>query len=153
MCTNTALTPTLLPGNTYREMLVIAQPLVSDTVGPSPRWAPACAWPLVVLLGHWLALPWAPPPGNQLSLWLLSVHFSQGLVEWWLSGGDWGKRRIPAFSSGASSSRGLRLAAELGAPWNRLGLCPARLQRLVKASHCPGPGPEGRWTSPPSPPL
>ena len=129
--------------------------------------------PLVVLLSHWSALQWAPPPSKQLSMssgwWSCSTidwrhsgplpqksncqgdtvcgSFSQLSEEWWSPGREWGKRDILAFSPGPSPSPSLGRRI----PGNRLGSVSYR---------APPPSPRPptgraqalrqRWTSPPS---
>ena len=99
----------------------------------APWWAPPLAKqrPLVVLLSHWSALL---PVGSshqrpRVKEQPLEVPFRSQSVEWRSSGGEWGKRWIPAFSPGASNSCSLRprgwAGGAQGADW---GLCPAGLQ-------------------------
>ena len=52
---------------------------------------------LVVLPSYWSAPQWALPTGN-CQEGPLEKRLSQGLVVWWSSGGEWGKRQIQAFS-------------------------------------------------------
>lgn len=47
---------------------------------------------------------WAPPPSEQLCWATVSGWFSKRSSEWWLSGGEWGKKWILAFSPVPSTS-------------------------------------------------
>ena len=80
---------------------------------PVTRRRLPAAGPFVVLPSHWSLLRWVLPTSCQLSASVFNL-----LVEWWSSGGEWGKRRTPAFSP--SSLPRLGPASELRGTGNRL---------------------------------
>ena len=61
----------------------------------------------------------------------------------WSSGRQWGKRWIPAFSAGPSSSSSLGPAGDLGAQGTGGRLCPAVLQSPHRGTPAAGPRPWG----------
>ena len=134
--------------------LMVTNPL-DATVGPFPKQVTVSEWPLVVLLSHCLAPRWALPQVSNCQWAAISGPFGQRLVEWWSSGGEWGKRRIPAFSPGPSNSPGLRPAGDLGGQGRGWVLCPTGLQSPRQGHLLAGPRPWGsnEWTSPSSLPL
>ena len=126
---NTLPSPCTFTLHRYYQAAGPIQPLVGTAVGPAHKQPAVKAQLLVRAFSH--------------------------LSEWWSSGGEQGKRQIPALSpKPCSLSPGLRLAGELGSLGNRLG-----------AVSCRAPEPGSRpltdraqalrrwWTSPPSPPL
>ena len=62
----------------------------------------------------------------------LGKWFSQGLVLWWLSGGECGKRWVQVFFWRSSSLLCLRQAIELEGPRNRLGTTSHRASALAQ---------------------
>ena len=64
-------------------------------------------WFVIFLLDFLLGRSGPLPQGSNCQWAAISGLFSQWSAERWSSGGEWGKRRIPAFSLGPSSSPGL----------------------------------------------
>ena len=76
------------------------------------------------------------------------------LSEWWSSGGEQGKRQIPAFSPEPRSLfLGLRLAGELGSLGSRLGAVSCRAPEPPRPLTGWAQALRRWWTSPPPPPL
>ena len=76
------------------------------------------------------------------------------LSEWWSSGGEQGKRQIPAFSPEPRSLfPGLRLAGELGSLGSRLGAVSCRAPEPPRPLTGWAQALRRWWTSPPPPPL
>ena len=110
--------------------------------GRRPQQAAVTTAPLVVLLSRWSApLPVGPCPTRPtVKERPFGAPFSQPSAEWV-------KRWIPAFSPGASRSRSLRPAGELGEPRERAGgaSCRAPSPRQGRLLAEPGLAARG-WT-------